>query len=204
MAQAGFTPIKLYYSTTAAATPLAADLALGELALNANDGKLYYKNSVTNLVTQVAGGGATYTLNGVAYANTTTSLSNNGSFTYDGTTVTVSNDMVVSAGTQRLGVGSGGDTGSTVFGFEATNPTGTNAVAIGYQALKANTAADNIGVGYRALVTNTSGSRNTAVGKEAGRYISTGGSNTAMGYHTLRSTVGNGAGDNNTAVGQQA
>lgn len=45
MAQTGFTPIQLYLSTTAAAVPLAANLAAGELALNNNDGKLFYKDS---------------------------------------------------------------------------------------------------------------------------------------------------------------
>jgi|LauGreDrversion2_6_1035139.scaffolds.fasta_scaffold17344_2 hypothetical protein len=44
MAQSGFTPIKIYSSGTAAAQPLAANLALGELALNYTDGKIYYKN----------------------------------------------------------------------------------------------------------------------------------------------------------------
>jgi len=45
MAQAGFTPISLYFSTTAAATPSAGNLVAGELALNTVDEKLYFKNS---------------------------------------------------------------------------------------------------------------------------------------------------------------
>lgn len=45
MAQSGYTPIQLYYSSTAAATPSAGNLTDGELALNTNDGKLYYKSS---------------------------------------------------------------------------------------------------------------------------------------------------------------
>jgi len=45
MAQAGFTPIQLYFSSTAAAVPTAGNLIAGELALNTNDGKLYFKNS---------------------------------------------------------------------------------------------------------------------------------------------------------------
>lgn len=45
MAQAGYTPIQLYYSTTAAAVPTAGNLASGELAINIVDGKLYYKDS---------------------------------------------------------------------------------------------------------------------------------------------------------------
>lgn len=45
MSQAGYTPIQLYYSTTAAAVPTAANLASGELAINITDGKLYYENN---------------------------------------------------------------------------------------------------------------------------------------------------------------
>jgi hypothetical protein len=45
MAQTGYTPIQLYYSTTASQAPLAASLANGELAINITDGKLYYKDN---------------------------------------------------------------------------------------------------------------------------------------------------------------
>lgn len=53
MAQAGYTPIQLYYSTTAAAAPTSGNLASGELAINITDGKLFYKDN-TNAV-QVIG-----------------------------------------------------------------------------------------------------------------------------------------------------
>ena len=45
MAQATYTPIQLYHSTTAAAVPTSGNLANGELALNISDMKLYAKNS---------------------------------------------------------------------------------------------------------------------------------------------------------------
>jgi hypothetical protein len=45
MAQTGFTPIKIYSSTTPAATPTAGNLEQGELAINTNDGKLFYEDS---------------------------------------------------------------------------------------------------------------------------------------------------------------
>jgi hypothetical protein len=45
MAASGFTPISLYYSTTAAAVPVNTNLANGELAINITDGKLYYKDN---------------------------------------------------------------------------------------------------------------------------------------------------------------
>jgi hypothetical protein len=53
MAQAGFTPIRLYSSTTASAVPLNTNLATGELAINITDGKLYYKDN-TNTVKLLA------------------------------------------------------------------------------------------------------------------------------------------------------
>jgi hypothetical protein len=45
MSQAGYTPISLYYSTTAAAVPVNTNLANGELAINIQDEKLYFKNA---------------------------------------------------------------------------------------------------------------------------------------------------------------
>ena len=45
MAQSGATPIQLYYSTTPAAIPTAADLLPGELGFNIADGKVYYEDS---------------------------------------------------------------------------------------------------------------------------------------------------------------
>ena len=45
MAASGFTPISLYYSTTASAVPTSGNLVAGELALNTVDEKLYFKNA---------------------------------------------------------------------------------------------------------------------------------------------------------------
>jgi hypothetical protein len=45
MSQAGYTPISLYYSTTAAAVPTSGNLANGELGINIQDEKLYFKNA---------------------------------------------------------------------------------------------------------------------------------------------------------------
>ena len=45
MAQSGYTPIQLYYSTTTGNTPTAGNLNNGELAINITDGKLYYKDN---------------------------------------------------------------------------------------------------------------------------------------------------------------
>jgi len=53
MSATGYTPIQLYYSTTAAAVPVNTNLANGELAINITDGKLYYKNN-SGVVTLLA------------------------------------------------------------------------------------------------------------------------------------------------------
>ncbi len=80
MAQTNYTPISLYYSTTAAATPSAGNLVAGELALNTLDEKLYFKNSAGTVkllaanVTPVANGGTsltTLTANNVMLGNGT-------------------------------------------------------------------------------------------------------------------------------------
>ena len=45
MAATGYTPISLYYSTTASAVPVNTNLVNGELAINITDGNLYYKDN---------------------------------------------------------------------------------------------------------------------------------------------------------------
>jgi hypothetical protein len=83
MAQTGFTPIQLYYSSTTTNAPLAANLAYGELAINITDGKLFYKDNANavqvigwKVVPATAGGtGQTsYAVGDILYANTTTTL----------------------------------------------------------------------------------------------------------------------------------
>ena len=63
MAATGYTPISLYYSTTASTAPLAANLVAGELALNTLDEKLYFKNSsgVVKLIASNAGSAGSVT-----------------------------------------------------------------------------------------------------------------------------------------------
>jgi hypothetical protein len=84
MAQSGYTPIQLYYSSTATNAPLAANLAGGELAINITDGKLFYKDNANavqvigwKVVPATAGGtGQTsYAVGDLLYADTTTTLS---------------------------------------------------------------------------------------------------------------------------------
>jgi hypothetical protein len=72
MAAPNFTPISLYYTTTASAVPLAGNLVNGELALNINtaDGKLYYKDSA-GVVQLLASKNGIQTYPGAGIANST-------------------------------------------------------------------------------------------------------------------------------------
>ena len=75
-------------------------------------------------------------------------------------------------------------TGNVLVGQDAMGGS-ANAVdyctAAGFEALKVNTADNNVGVGYRAGVANTSGGDNTFVGNGAGYTNSSGGNNTFIG-----------------------
>lgn len=83
MAASGFTPIQLYRTATASAAPTAGNLADGELAINTNDGKLFYKDSsnavqVIGWKTVPASAGGTgqtsLTLNNVILGNGTSAV----------------------------------------------------------------------------------------------------------------------------------
>jgi len=84
MAQSGFTPIQLYFSSTTTNVPLAANLASGELAINITDGKLFYKDNANAVqvigwkVTPTTAGGTgltSYTAGDLPYYATGTTLS---------------------------------------------------------------------------------------------------------------------------------
>ena len=83
MAQTGYTPIQLYYSSTTTNAPTAGNLAAGELAINTADGKLFYKDSGGSVqviawkTTPVSAGGTgstTLTANNVLLGNGTSAL----------------------------------------------------------------------------------------------------------------------------------
>ena len=116
MAQAGFTPIITYHSTTPAAVPTAGNLAPGELALNIADMKLYCENDsgvVTVLADAAKNGtvtsvGGTGTVNGLTLTGTVTT---SGNLTLGGT---LSNVSLTTAVTGTLPTGNGG-TGQTTY-----------------------------------------------------------------------------------------
>jgi hypothetical protein len=57
MAQAGYTPIQMYHSTTTGAVPVTGNLLVGELAVNVTDRLIYTKDGAGNVVA-VGGSGA--------------------------------------------------------------------------------------------------------------------------------------------------
>lgn len=104
MAQSGYTPISLYYSSTTGAAPTAGQLVDGEFGLNIRDGKLYYK-SAAGVVTLLAssgsplvipvtvsqgGTGLTSIASGrIPYGNSSTLMSTSSGLQFDGTTLIV-------------------------------------------------------------------------------------------------------------------
>jgi hypothetical protein len=66
MAQTNYTPISLYYSTTAAATPTSGNLVSGELAINIQDEKLYFKNAAGTVKLLASNASSTGTVSSVA------------------------------------------------------------------------------------------------------------------------------------------
>lgn len=71
MAAAGFTPIQIYYSTTASAIPTAGNLLPGELGLNIADMKLYCENSSGTVTLLASAAGASGDVVGPASATDT-------------------------------------------------------------------------------------------------------------------------------------
>ncbi len=93
MAQTGFTPLLVYGSTTPSNVPLAANLTTSasgvELAVNAADGKLFYKDSGgTVQVLATKGTGAIGGSNTQVQYNSSGSLAGSANLTFDGTTLT--------------------------------------------------------------------------------------------------------------------
>lgn len=108
MAAINFTPISLYYSSTASAVPSAGNLVNGELGLNIADMKLYAKNS-SGVVTLLASSATVAPVTTISFGSTglTPSTATSGAVTVAGT----------------LAIGSGG-TGQTTAGaaFNALSP----------------------------------------------------------------------------------
>ena len=190
MAATGFTPISLYYSATASAVPVNTNLVAGELALNTNDGKLYYKNS-SNVVTLLASAAAA-----AATPVTTITFGSTGL-----TPSTATTGAVTVAGT--LVVGNGG-TGLTTL-TAGRIPFGAGTSALGNSAnLFWDSVNNRLGIGTSSpavslaisatdailLPSGTTGQRPTGAAGYI-RYNSTTGS--FEGYTTAWGSIGGGA-----------
>jgi hypothetical protein len=98
MAETGFTPIQLYRTATGSAVPTAGNLADGELAINTNDGKLFFKNS-SGAVTEIAStGGSTGTVNSVNVVGGTTGLAPTGGPITSSGNITLAGTLVAANG----------------------------------------------------------------------------------------------------------
>ena len=102
MSQAGYTPISLYYSTTAAAIPTSGNLANGELGLNIADMKLYAKNSAGTVTLLASSGGATGTVSSVAVSGGTTGLTTSGGPITTSGTITLAGTLATANGGTNL------------------------------------------------------------------------------------------------------
>ena len=91
MAQTGYTPISLYYSATAAATPTAGNLVSGELAINITDGKLFYKDNGGSVQVIGTKGGVGSATNTQVLYNSSGLVAGSANLTFDGTKLSVGN-----------------------------------------------------------------------------------------------------------------
>jgi len=164
MAQTNYTPISLYYSTTASAVPTAANLVPGELAINTNDGKLYYEDSsgvVQVLATKSTGsiGGSTTQVQ----FNNSGSLGGSSSFTWDGTTVTATKFAGALNGTVGATTASTGAfttlsaTGRATFAASGFGAISASTGTMQGQTLYGGVLAGN-GSSYDVMICNRSGS----------------------------------------------
>ena len=154
MAQTNFTPISLYHSTTAAATPSAGNLVAGELALNTVDEKLYFKNSVGTVkllasnaaTTQVYPGAGVAVSTGTAW--TTSKATPTGVIVGDTDTQTLTNKTLTAPTltTPALGTPASGD-------LTSCTADGTNSV------------------GYLIIPQNSQSAAYTLVLADAGKHI---------------------------------
>jgi hypothetical protein len=216
MAQTGYTPIILFNSTTASNVPTTSNLAVGELAINIPDGKLYYNKSGTITV--------------LANANFATSVTTISFGTTGLTPSTATNGVVTVAGTLAVANGGTGQTtksaafnalspitttGDLIIGNgtnSATNlPIGTNGYVLTSNGTTATWAASGggsqatataLGTVYALQTTSGASPYLTAFGYNAGvSNNSSGVRNTAIGAYAMQANT---SGTYNVAVGMNA
>lgn len=215
MAAVGYTPISLYYTTTAAGVPLAANLVSGELAINITDGKLFYKNA-SNVVTLLASssgaagdvvGPASATDNALVRFDATTGklVQNSVGILSDAGVLTGLTGLTSSGSVTFSGLTSGRVVYATAGGqlidnsnltFDGANlSVSTITVGIGAGGFPTNAA-----LGIQALSSQNTGiGYNTAIGAYSLFYCTSGTANTCIGG---MSGEGITTGSYNTIIGQ--
>lgn len=127
MPATNYTPILLYRSSTASAAPTTGNLNAGELAINYNDGKLYYKDNAGTPAIQLIGArlGTDTTTGGTVATALGSELNKTGGL--------VSQSGTLAANNILLGGGSGtAISSSSLLATSAAVTSGTYIKAIGY------------------------------------------------------------------------
>lgn len=130
MAQTGYTPIKIYASSTASAVPLAGNLDNtngAELAINIADGKLFYKDSAG--VVQVIGtkGGVGTSTNTQVLFNSSGTVAGSANMIFNGTRLTVADfaDSSLTSGRVTFAGSGGALSDASGLTWDGTNFTAT-------------------------------------------------------------------------------
>jgi hypothetical protein len=171
MAQTGYTPIQLYYSSTTTNVPLAANLANGELAINITDGKLFYKDNAGVVQTIATKTGAAATVSSVAQ-------------TFTGGIISVAGSPITTSGTLALTVA--GTSGGIPY-FSSASAWASSA------ALAANAIVLGGGAGTAPATTTTGTGVVTALGVNtgsAGAFVVNGGALGTPSSGTLTNATG--------------
>jgi len=188
MAQTGYTPILSYSSATASAVPLAANLSQGELAVNTNDGKLFFKDS--SGVVQTMASKATGSIGGSTTQvqfNNAGVLGGSASLTWSGTVLTSSGFAGPLNGTVGATTPAAGSFTTTTIGTSETLSYGTaNGVAYlnGSKVLTSGSALTFDGTNLALSISQDAATKATLTNSNGGtsavaRYEASNGSNTA-------------------------
>jgi len=150
MAATNFTPISLYYSTTASAVPTSGNLVAGELALNTADMKLYAKNSAGTVTLLASNAGASGSVTSVAQS-------------FTGGLISVAGSPITTSGTLALTVA--GTSGGVVY-FSSASTWASSAALTQYGVVigggaGASPASTSAGTAGQVLTSNGSGAAPT-------------------------------------------
>lgn len=194
MAQTGFTPILLYSTSTASAVPSAGNLTnstLGsELAININDGKLFYKDS----------GGSVQV---IAWKTTPTTAGGTGLTTY-----TAGDLLYYATGTtlSKLGIGSNGtilkSTG-TAPAWETVANLAVESISFGTTGLTPSTATKGAVTVAGTLITSNGGTGLASYSQGDLLYYNTGTTLTALAKNTSATRYLSNTGSNNNPAWAQ-